>query len=140
MSVSEKRFENHLKRWLKSKGIYQDGTHMQNMKEPQIGWFMKHWGGGMSKSGIPDILAVINGIFFSIELKGTTGTPSDLQKVNTVRINQSNGIGVILYPEGFEVFKELVEGVLDCDYHTHELNSLKETHSSSKNNILTKLP
>lgn len=139
MAKSEKAFESQVKRWFRDMGIYQDGTPMQRMDTEQVGWFMKHWGGGMSKSGIPDLLACINGIFFSIELKASNGRPSDLQELNTVRINKSNGIGVILYPEGFDEFKAIVEGVLTCDYHIQELNSLKEVHSSSKNDILTKL-
>ena len=129
--AAEKQFEGKVKKWLHSKGIYQDGTKMQDMKVEQVGWFVKIWGGGFQKSGITYILAVINGVFFSIELKASKGTPSELQKLNTKRINKSNGIGLILYPEGFEEFKQIVEGVLLCSYHIPELNSLKEIHSNT---------
>lgn len=107
------------------------------MEEEQIGWFTKIWGGGFQKSGIPDLLACINGIFISIELKASNGRPSDLQKMNTSRINKSNGIGVILYPEGFKEFKELVKGVINCKYHTAELTNLKDAHTSTNCNIWT---
>lgn len=135
--AAEKLFEKKVKRWLHSKGVYQDGTPIQKMEVEQIGWFVKIWGGGFQKSGIPDMIAVINGIFFSIELKGSQGKPSTLQELNTVRINKSNGIGVILYPEGFEEFKKIVEGVLGCSCHIHELNSLRETHSNTNCDTLT---
>ena len=135
--AGEKQFENKVKKWLHSKGVYQDGTPIQNMKEEQIGWFVKIWGGGFQKSGIPDMLACINGIFFSIELKASKGKPSELQKLNTVRINKSNGVGVILYPEGFDDFKHIVEGVLGCNYHIPELNSLREIHSNTNCDTLT---
>lgn len=137
MNKTEKQFENQVKRWFRTMGIYQDGTPIQRMKEEQVGWFVKIWGGGFQKSGIPDMIAAINGIFFSIELKASNGEPSDLQEINTIRINRSNGIGVILYPEGFEEFKQLVEGVLKCNSHIQELTYLKETHSSSSCDILS---
>lgn len=135
--MTEKQFEKKVERFLHEVGIYQAGTPIQNMEAEQIGWFTKIWGGGFQKSGIPDLLACINGIFISIELKASTGRPSDLQKMNTDRINKSNGIGVILYPKGFEEFKELVEGVINCKYHIQELTNLKNVHTSTSCNIWT---
>ena len=48
--AAEKQFENKVKTYLK--------------KLPNC-WFIKYWGGGMSKAGIPDLLCCINGIFIS---------------------------------------------------------------------------
>ena len=106
------------------------------MAEKQIGWFTKIWGGGYQKSGIPDLILCVNGIFITVELKGSKGRPSDLQKMNTARINQSNGIGVILYPDGFEQFKKIIEGVTSCKYHIQELTNLRNAHSNTKCVIL----
>ncbi|MFL2104163.1 VRR-NUC domain-containing protein [Mycobacteroides abscessus] len=135
--ASEKLFENKVKKWLHTQGIYSAGHPIQSMTVKQKGWYFKVFGGGFQKSGIPDVIACINGVFFSIELKASVGTPSELQKLNTKRINKSNGIGLILYPEGFEEFKQIVEGVLQCNYHIPELNSLKEIHSNTNCDILT---
>lgn len=70
---------------------------------------MKVWGGGYQKSGVPDILGVIEGKFIAIELKASNGKASELQKRNIKLINECGGYGVILYPKDFEEFKREVE-------------------------------
>jgi len=94
--MTEKQFENKIKEFLKSYNI----------------WFMKVWGGGYQKAGIPDILACVNGRFVAIEIKGSSGKPTELQKYNIKKINESNGVGIILYPKDFERFKLLILDLL----------------------------
>ena len=94
--MTEKQFENKIKKFLKSHNI----------------WFTKIWGGGFQKAGIPDILACVNGRFIAIELKGSNGKPTELQKYNIRRINECNGVGIILYPKDFERFKKLILDLL----------------------------
>lgn len=98
---------------------------------------MKVWGGGYQKAGIPDLIICVNGIFIGCELKSSTGEPSELQKKNIKIINKGNGIGIILYPEGFEQFKNIVKGVIKCKDHIPVLNALKAANSSTKSDILT---
>lgn len=136
--ASEKLFENRLKKWLEKQGIYAAGTPQDKKDEPECGWYFKVWGGGYQKSGIPDLIICVNGFFIAAELKSETGTPSELQKKNTVAINNSNGIATILYPGGFEQFKDIVKGVKKCRYHIQELNALKAVNSGTKCDILTK--
>ena len=125
--ASEKQFENKVKGWL------------DNLKkEGQPIKFIKIWGGGYQKAGIPDLICCINGIYFEVELKSSTGRPTELQKHNIKLTNAANGIGIILCPEGFEQFKSIVKGVLGCNFHIPELNSLKTVNSDSKCDILTK--
>lgn len=64
------------------------------MNAPMVGWYTKIWGGGFQKSGIPDILACVNGVLLAVEVKASNGRPSELQKLNISRINKSGGIGV----------------------------------------------
>ena len=134
--ASEKLFEKRVEKYLHSIGVYQAGTPSHQMNVEQIGWFTKIWGGGFQKSGIPDLILCVNGIFMTVELKAPKGRPSELQKMNTARINQSNGIGIILYPDGFEQFKKIMEGVMTCKYHIQELTHLKDAHSDTKCVIL----
>lgn len=91
--MTEKQFENKVKKYLESLNC----------------WFVKVWGGGYQKSGIPDILGVHNGRFFALELKATKGKASELQKRNIRLINESGGYGKILYPKEFEEFKKEFE-------------------------------
>ena len=94
--MTEKQFENKIKKFLKSHDI----------------WFTKIWGGGYQKAGIPDILACVNGRFVAIEVKGSSGKPTELQKYNIKKINESNGVGIILYPKDFERFELLILDLL----------------------------
>ena len=123
--ASEKKFENKVKSWLH-----------QLQKEGQPIKFIKIWGGGYQKAGIPDLICCINGIYFEVELKSSTGRPTELQKYNIKVTNAANGIGIILYPEGFEQFKTIVKGAIKCNSHIQELTYLKDAHSDTKCVIL----
>lgn len=65
----------------------------------------------MSKAGIPDIIACVNGTFVAIEVKGPNGKPSELQKRNIRLINECGGIAYILYPHQFEKFKRAMKSL-----------------------------
>jgi hypothetical protein len=88
------------------------------------------FGGGFQRSGIPDLICCVSGIFIAVELKSDTGTPTALQKMNIRQINAAGGIGVILYPSGFEKFKKLVREVNSCSIPTAELSALKNANTS----------
>lgn len=111
--MTEKQFENKIKKFLKDNGVYPAGTAKQNIHTEVIGWYFKVFGGGFQKSGIPDLICNINGHFVSVEVKSATGKPSKLQEVNTDLINRGNGIGLILYPKQFDEFKETVRGLIN---------------------------
>lgn len=91
--VKEKAVENKIKKWLKDKGY----------------WFFKVHGSIFQPSGIPDILACINGRFVAIEVKRSKGgIVSPLQKAQIAKIKENGGIaGVASSMEEFlEILKE----------------------------------
>lgn len=91
--AAEKNFENKVKKFI----------------EESSGWQVKFFANRMTKTGIPDILACINGHFVAIEVKATNGKPSELQKYHRDMINvKASGIAIILYPQDFDLFKQLV--------------------------------
>ncbi|MDD4000372.1 MAG: VRR-NUC domain-containing protein [Bacilli bacterium] len=125
--AAEKQFEKKVKNWLSS--LKKEGYPIK---------FIKIWGGGFQKAGIPDLICCINSIYFEVELKSSVGKPSELQKYNIRLTNEANGIGIILYPEGFEQFKNIVKGVLNCNSHIQDLTALKVANSSTKCDTLIK--
>lgn len=90
--AQEKNFENRLKDFLESEHC----------------WFVKFFANSFTKKGIPDILVCCNGYFVGVEVKAPTGKPSELQKWNIKKIFESGGIGVVVYPDQFDDFKELI--------------------------------
>ena len=100
--AAEKNFENRIKQFLEDEGC----------------WFVKFFANAYTKSGIPDILCCCNGYFVAVEVKAPNGKPSELQKRNIKQIYGTRGFGVILYPDQFDQFKELVRE-LNCDHVTN---------------------
>lgn len=90
--AQEKTYENKIKKYLESQNCY----------------FVKYFANRMTKAGIPDILASVNGYFVGVEVKASNGRPSELQIHNVKKIQESGGFAVILYPEQWEDFKNMV--------------------------------
>lgn len=89
----EKLFENKVKAHLKEHGA----------------WFLKYWAGSQfTKSGVPDILACVNGHFVAIETKAEDGKPTELQLYTIAEIRKAGGFAFVLYPSGFNRFKEFI--------------------------------
>lgn len=92
-NLKEKAVENKIKKWLKDRNY----------------WFFKVHGSIFQPSGIPDILACINGKFVAIEVKRSEGgIISPLQKAQIQKIKENGGIaGVACSMEEFlEILKE----------------------------------
>ena len=123
--AQEKSFEEKLKQWLASEGIYALGTEKQKMTVEPCGYWEKRWGGGKYiKSGMPDMHIVVNSVSIEAELKAPPNTPSELQKQKLNQIDNAWCIAVVLYPKDFENFKQLVLYIkynvcVDLDIVTH---------------------
>ena len=92
---AEKTFENKVKKFLDTQGA----------------WYVKFFANSFTKSGIPDILACVNGYFVGIEVKAQNGTPSELQLYNVKKIREAGGFAMVLYPSGFDEFKKFIIGL-----------------------------
>lgn len=90
--AQEKTFENKVKKFLDSQGA----------------WYVKYFANSFTKSGIPDILACVNGNFVGVEVKAQNGKPSELQLYNVRKIREAGGFAIVLYPSGFEKFKKFI--------------------------------
>jgi hypothetical protein len=65
--------------------------------------------GGFGTSGVPDIVACVNGIFFGIETKAGKGKPTALQEKNLISIMNTGGIAVLVNEHGVEDFKAFMD-------------------------------
>lgn len=107
--AAEKQFEEKLKAWLESEGIYALGTPKQDIHTEPCGYWEKRWGGGKyTKAGLPDMHIVVNGISIEAELKAPNGRPSALQIQKLNQIDDAGCLGLVLFPKDFEKFKKLV--------------------------------
>ena len=95
--MSEKDFENKIKKWLDENGCY----------------FIKFFANGYTKRGVPDILASVNGVFVGIEVKAENGTPTDIQIENIRRIRESGGFAWVVYPSGWDQLKKYLMTIFD---------------------------
>lgn len=108
----EKIFENKVKRYLESLGIYALGTPRTKMSVEPIGYYEKRWGNMFTPSGLPDMHICIHGHSLEVELKGDTGRVSALQKFMIEQINDAGGNALVLRPDKFADFKLLLEKYL----------------------------
>ena len=89
----EKPYENRIKKFLKKEEC----------------WCLKYWaGGGFTRSGIPDLLICCNGHFIGAEVKGADGRPSALQIRELKKIQEAGGIGILLFPNDYIIFCDLI--------------------------------
>lgn len=89
----EKIFETKVKKYIESQG----------------GWQVKFFANKYTRSGVPDILACINGYFVAIEVKSDTGRPEKIQLAKIRQIRAAGGYAFVLYPSAWEWFKGFVE-------------------------------
>lgn len=100
----EKIFENKVKSFLEEEGAY----------------FVKYFANRNTRSGVPDILACVNGYFVAIEVKAQSGTVKDLQIYHIEQIRNAGGFAFALYPSAFDKFKQFIYG-LNCDRYDSDM-------------------
>lgn len=99
--AAEKLYENKIKKFLESEGA----------------WFVKFFANRMTKEGIPDILACVNGYFVGIEVKAQNGRPSPLQMYHCEQIRKAGGFAFVVYPTGWEQLKKFISDLKKDTYN-----------------------
>jgi Holliday junction resolvase len=59
-------------------------------------WYFFPANNGFGKSGIPDIIAIVDGHFVGIEVKSATGKPTELQKICGRQIEEAGGTWLVV--------------------------------------------
>ena len=63
---------------------------------------------GYGRSGVPDIIACVDGRFLGIECKAGTNKPTALQVRELQRIRHANGVAVVANEQNWEMIRPLV--------------------------------
>jgi Holliday junction resolvase len=92
MATPEKAVKAKVKAVLDNEGVY---------------YFMPP-ANGFGRSGVPDIVACVNGLFFGIECKANGNKPTALQIREIEAIRRSNGVAVVVDETNWDMVRELV--------------------------------
>lgn len=84
--------------------------------EKNNGYVVKFNASAISKIGVPDLLACINGKFIGLEVKKENGKPTEIQLWNIEQIKKSGGIAMIVKPSDYENVEKLIKKLGDDDY------------------------
>ena len=93
MTTPEKRVKDKVKAMLKEKGAY----------------FFMPATAGFGKSGVPDIVACLDGRFYGIECKAQPNKPTALQEKNLEQIAQTKGVAIAVDETGLGALKMLLD-------------------------------
>jgi hypothetical protein len=63
--------------------------------------------GGYGRSGVPDIVGCLNGVFFAVECKANGGRPTALQLREIDRINVAGGFAIVVDEDNVTLLESL---------------------------------
>lgn len=63
---------------------------------------------GFGRSGVPDIVACVNGLFLAVECKAGKNKPTTLQVREIERIRKADGVAVVVNEENWDMLPELI--------------------------------
>ena len=63
--------------------------------------------GGYGRSGVPDIVGCLNGVFFAVECKANGGRPTALQLREIDRINVAGGFAIVVDEDNVSLLESL---------------------------------
>lgn len=69
--------------------------------------------GGFGASGVPDVVACVNGLFLGIEVKADMKKRglTALQQKNLNEINESGGVGIVIDANNLDALEEALGGL-----------------------------
>ena len=92
MATPEKAVKAKVKAVLESEGVY---------------YFMPP-ANGFGRSGVPDIVACVNGLFLGIECKANGNKPTALQIREIEAIRRNNGVAVVVDETNWDMVRDMV--------------------------------
>jgi penicillin-binding protein-related factor A (putative recombinase) len=93
MSQPEKRIENMILHYLKSKRIFAWKTQTVGIYDQKLGRFRK--AGALYTRGVADIIGIYNSRLLAIEVKSARGVLSEHQKIFLQNVKEHGGIAMV---------------------------------------------
>lgn len=91
---------------------------------------------GMGQSGIPDVMAIINGVPFAFECKATPKQhPTVLQAYALDRIHKARGFAWIVDNESVELAKKMVGAIIEAVDESAEYLNAEELEEFSRSDV-----
>ncbi len=92
-------------------------------------WFCFPVAGPYGRAGVPDILAVVNGVFLAVETKSGRNKPTKLQKQQLRKIRTAGGLSMVVNEQNLPEFERLVQ--MAASQPTHAVLSYSQGRWSS---------
>ena len=67
--------------------------------------------GGFGRSGVPDYIGCLNGVFFGVECKAGKGIPTALQEREIKNIIKAGGYAWVINEENVDQLEKMLEGM-----------------------------
>lgn len=100
------------------------------LKSLKNSWFCKIQQMGIS--GTPDFILCIAGVFVALELKKDSKShPTELQLYMLRKIRESGGIGLVAFPENWEIISHYLEKLANTGLTKSDIEVLHATNSLS---------
>jgi len=80
---------------------------MSILRDEGVYYFMPP-ANGLGRSGIPDIVACVNGLFLAVECKAGGNKPTALQIREIEAIRRNDGVAVVVDETNWDMVRELV--------------------------------
>ena len=106
---------------------------LQALKRLPNTWFLKTQ--EVARSGTPDILASVNGIFVALELKTEDGVISKLQEYNLKRIEETGGVSIVLTPGNLDASIQFLENIAKEGLKNEQCSSIKRGKKRDKTKL-----
>ncbi|MDD1625977.1 MAG: hypothetical protein LUQ26_00660 [Methylococcaceae bacterium] len=74
-------------------------------------YFFMPLGSAWGRSGIPDIVGSVNGIYLGIEVKAGKKIPTELQARELDKINKSGGLGICINADNLDTLTGLLRNL-----------------------------
>lgn len=103
------------------------------LKKLPFSWVLKTQ--EVARSGTPDVLMCLSGIFVCIEIKADSGKVSKLQEYNLSKIKEARGIALVVQPSNLDASIQFLENIAKEGLKNEQCSSIKRGKKRDKTKL-----